>query len=714
MKIKNLFLASLLMIFGLSTISSCDDDEKTMDPASVELSADVQTLDASAGNTTFTITSNRDWTLEINPVSGTSAIDWLTVNPKSGSASSQAVTITATALENTGAKRSAKLTISTETITKEVVITQAAGDGSDVTGDVLTVKQLVSSLSSLESGASLSSLGNYLEAYVAATEESSDKGNFFAKVSLVDNTGEAGTGILLYHKDGIGVTTGDKVKIKLDNMIYSPYHGLEELTISDPTDQVTIESSGNDIVTPEITASQIIDYQGMVVIVKDVQAASSIAADTPWVDSANNKHHLFTDGTTEFQVNISKYSTFTGNIDITKTANLRGFAGAYNTTGSIDPLNQADIDVLTVGADDGGDDGDVSTKVGNVADLWAVIDTLQEGSKISASLGFVEAIVTTNNAGGNLFQKIAIVDGTGAAGTGILIKDASLGDTDYLPGDKIKVSLANSTYSYGVISGVTSSDIENLSSGETYTIPTITVDQITDYLSMYVKIDNVSTSVETLSSDSEFTDGTNTFVIYYSNYLADKDFIVSQSVKTTAGTISGVTAIYGDKKEILIQSKDDVADFLGETKEERDYSSNLTLATEDSSDDAYYAHKITSISGGTEYSCLKLGKSSSDGTWTSGVIPSGTKITFYACGWKAKNTTLTVTVNNGGTIDGAASKVIALTSNDGATGNSPYIVDFTDEQAYTFDLADVTDATTLTFATSKSGHRALVTAVNIK
>lgn len=148
-----------------------------------------------------------------------------------------------------------------------------------------------------------------------------------------------------------------------------------------------------------------------------------------------------------------------------------------------------------------------------------------------------------------------------------------------------------------------------------------------------------------------------------------------------------------------------------------DYTSNVSLPTADNSGDASYKAVINI--GGTDFPGLKLGTSSKIGTYTTEVLPATGNVTlsFYAVAWKGKKGTVKITVNNGGTIDNAASKTFDLQANDGATGNPPFTMALDTDDFYSVSLQGVTAATTLTIETvSGTGldPRAVLTGVNVK
>ena len=102
------------------------------------------------------------------------------------------------------------------------------------------------------------------------------------------------------------------------------------------------------------------------------------------------------------------------------------------------------------------------------------------------------------------------------------------------------------------------------------------------------------------------------------------------------------------------------------------YSIDLTYSL---GSNAYDDGKAT-INGTADVKVIKIGTSSAKGEFTV-VIPAGTKkITYYAVGWKGKNTTLDFQIG------GASAATQAVAANDGATGSSPFTITVADSDKY--------------------------------
>lgn len=128
-------------------------------------------------------------------------------------------------------------------------------------------------------------------------------------------------------------------------------------------------------------------------------------------------------------------------------------------------------------------------------------------------------------------------------------------------------------------------------------------------------------------------------------------------------------------------------------------SMDIFTCTEDDSAAKAYTLGNQSTFNGEAASGVKLGTSSAAGYFTSQAVgvTGAKKLSFYAVAWKGKSATIYLRVNNGGSVSTAS---VDLAANDGATGNPPFTITVTDSDYYTFDLTDLTEASTVTISTS--------------
>ena len=131
MKLRHYFVGMLAVA---AAIVSCDPvdpeqpekpEEKPVDPALAVSQTSLSAV-AEASEATFTITTNQDWT-------ATASETWVTLNPASGTASEQAVTVTvAIAANEAHEARTATITVTAAELTKTISVSQA---GKEITED---------------------------------------------------------------------------------------------------------------------------------------------------------------------------------------------------------------------------------------------------------------------------------------------------------------------------------------------------------------------------------------------------------------------------------------------------------------------------------------------------------------------------------------------------------------------------------------------------
>lgn len=145
-----------------------------------------------------------------------------------------------------------------------------------------------------------------------------------------------------------------------------------------------------------------------------------------------------------------------------------------------------------------------------------------------------------------------------------------------------------------------------------------------------------------------------------------------------------------------------------------DYTSNVVLPIVDDSGNSAYVAKV--IIDGTEYDGLKLGTSKKIGTYIVENLPAtgDATLSFYGVAWNGKAGVVKITVENGGTIDGEASKMFDLVANAGAKDNTPFTLTVSESDKYSAKLSGITASTILKIETLKDKNRAILFGVNVK
>ena len=105
-------------------VAGCAEEEKDSDIPSLQVSSTDLTVTPAGGAQTFQVTSNRPWKIE-------NTADWLAVDPVSGKASADPVTVTVTALPNASYDRTGSLKVSMDFDYKTIAVAQAGELGPD-------------------------------------------------------------------------------------------------------------------------------------------------------------------------------------------------------------------------------------------------------------------------------------------------------------------------------------------------------------------------------------------------------------------------------------------------------------------------------------------------------------------------------------------------------------------------------------------------------
>lgn len=199
----------------------------------------------------------------------------------------------------------------------------------------ITVKELNAKLATMASGDALSELVA-VKGYVAANNEG---GNFYQLISLVDNTGEANSGIIIKGSDYTenDLPVGTKVIVSLKYAKYDINNDLPQLkmaTIFPTQEKVTMN-------VPQITVSQSGDYVGQYVTVKNLTPA---AGSTTWVVNKKTTSVNFTDDENLPMVARStNYAVFADEAIAIKKADLSGIMEIYKGAYQIFPNSMEDV-----------------------------------------------------------------------------------------------------------------------------------------------------------------------------------------------------------------------------------------------------------------------------------------------------------------------------------------------------------------------------------
>ena len=199
----------------------------------------------------------------------------------------------------------------------------------------ITVKELNERLASMESGAALADLVA-VKGYVAANNEG---GALYQVISLVDNTGEPGTGIILKGEDYTEATlpVGTKVIVSLKYATYDLYKNLPQVkkAMIFPTD------SKAEIVVPEIADNQCRDYLGQYVKVRNLTAPDDA---TTWVVNNKTTTTRFTGENGETVATyVTRHAVYKDEKIAHKTSWIKGVMEVYGDLHELIPTSMEDV-----------------------------------------------------------------------------------------------------------------------------------------------------------------------------------------------------------------------------------------------------------------------------------------------------------------------------------------------------------------------------------
>ena len=199
----------------------------------------------------------------------------------------------------------------------------------------ITVKELNERLASMETGAALADLVA-VKGYVAANNEG---GALYQVISLVDNTGEPGTGIILKGDDYTEATlpVGTKVIVSLKYATYDLYKGLPQVKKA----MIFKTETKTEIVVPEIADNQCKDYLGQYVKVRNLTAPADA---TTWVVNNKSTTTRFTgeNGLT-VATYVTKYAVYKDEKIAQKTSWIKGVMEVYNDLYELIPTSMDDV-----------------------------------------------------------------------------------------------------------------------------------------------------------------------------------------------------------------------------------------------------------------------------------------------------------------------------------------------------------------------------------
>ena len=670
------FLSFIMSLAALSfATTACDDDKKDDDLGAPQITVEPSEIevDVKGGSETVKLTATRDWTVQIPE-----DCKWVAVSPDHGEASSEAVTINVTVLENLvngveGSSRTGKVTFTCGLVDGTLTVNQKGKEVNYTSISDVLAKGLDTELAA----------GTVISGVVISNPSLN---NFTSKkiVVLQDET----AGIELYLSSDSKFARGDKVAADLSGQKISEYKGLKQINGLSP-DKVTLLGSDNEIVAKTVDIKDFLanKYESQYVELSGVQVLDSDLSKT-WVQNDQHSSINFVDKDGNiFEVRSSKYSSFKSDVVPQGSGSIKGIAAIYDNTIQLIFSDANDYAGLTgerfktssswVDLPNASGEG---TEVSpyNVAKSLNIIhsgnipeDKVYVKGKISkldefaADYGNYTYYISDDGTSTNEFM---VFRGYYFGGEKFTSADQlKVGDEIVVLGKLImyngKTPEVNSGSSVISINGKGDSGLKfsvsstSISAKAEETSATFNVKA---NVAWTVTSDNSAYTVEPASGDADAT-----VTVKFAANTASEDKIVKLTVSTTADVATKSYTVTLTHKAV------------GATD---DFSSNVTWTA--NGDNKSYSEKAT-INGVKDVPVLKLGTSKVTGSAML-VIPAGTKkISFYGLAWKGKKASVAAEYNGV-----AIGDAISLAANPGCTDNTPYTInDVTTDSQKTIDIA---------------------------
>lgn len=692
MKLEKLFVSILA---AAALFVGCKETGEDSELPSLSVNPTEISVDKAGGSQTFTVKSNRDWTV-------TADADWLAVNPASGNASKKDATVTVTALQNTGYNRTGTVTVKTEFDYKTVTVTQAGDKGEDTTGGIAsaTVADFISK----------ADVNTYyrLTGKVSAFKKGTSSGRDWMQFNLTDASGT----ILVYgFKDGeyekwVG-TIKDGGTVTLTGT-YEYYAQKEQHEVMNTTIE-SFEEGENPGTgdTPSGSGTQADPFNAAAAykwVADNLQSGEVSASDFYVKGKISSIKFTFSAeyGTATFNISEDGSTTATqfvcygvkylenkswvaGNTQIVvgdevivcgKLTNYQGTT--YETQNKEAYLYSLNGKTKEDGSGQGGDEAKEATVAQAIA---AEKDALL---KVGPAL-----VVASSQAGFLMEQDGAMIYVYGSTAN---------------VGDKVTVTATRGEYS-GVPQLTNATAVTTNSTGNTVSYPTAK--------------DITSTFDSYSSTTHEYVTFKGTLSISNNNYfniaVEGATTLTGSIVKPNAdisalnGKVVTITGYYlyitsSSNGKYLYVIATEIKDEGGETPPGPgpggdDYSSNVTWTNGANA----YDDGVATVNGVADVKVYKLGTSSKVGKATV-VIPKGTKsVSFYGVSWKDKPATVQV-------LFGETSLYTQdLAANVGAANSSPYTITVSESDHYTMALPEtLTEDVSVTVTTTGTNTRVIL------
>ena len=656
MKIAKLLLYS---VASALVLAGCTENEEDFGDPSINVNPAELSFGQEGSSNTVALVATRDWTVTVEP----SDADWITVEPSSGDASTDAQTVTVTVLENTGANRTATVTFAANngTVSAPLEVTQTGPGG--------TAEDTYVFANDFDKAEATKTYGN--------------EGTSWPYLDQFDgwqNQTGTGAGSVTYSYDGTSVRNNSN-----SNSNYSDYadqaSGLNNIFFGTNAylqiNGITLDASVTDYRLSFGTEKYVYGAEDNTFDPEEFHIYISNDGQK-WVELEYTFPDGFKNGRWDLASSTFTLPSGTETLSIYISSDIASAHRLDDLVLAVSSESGTDIDFsqgVEIGDDDTPEPGDI--KDVTVAEFLAAPVSSDTWYRLSGTVG------------GPINTQYGNFDITDETGTVYVYGTSNFSDFTVNEGDNI--TIVGQRYEYNGKDEVIEAYIEEVIPGEAPE-PTEPIEAtIAEFLDApvsssqyYILTGEITRLVNTTYGNFTLVDATGEVYVYGLTATQvssnDQSFSTLGLKEGDTVTLCGTRDEYGGESQVggpayYISHEPGEEEPEEPVDPDSPFVSNVTWTLGENA----YDHE-TMVNGDGPFDVLKLGTTEKTGDATI-TIPAGTtSVEFYAVAWKGTSATLTFEIDGIGPV---GSQEVA--GNDGASGNHPYTLTVTDSDHYVFE-----------------------------
>ena len=656
MKIAKLLLYS---VASALVLAGCTENEEDFGDPSINVNPAELSFGQEGSSNTVALVATRDWTATVEP----SDADWITVEPSSGDASTDAQTVTVTVLENTGANRTATVTFAANngTVSAPLEVTQTGPGG--------TAEDTYVFANDFDKAEATKTYGN--------------EGTSWPYLDQFDgwqNQTGTGAGSVTYSYDGTSVRNNSN-----SNSNYSDYadqaSGLNNIFFGTNAylqiNGITLDASVTDYRLSFGTEKYVYGAEDNTFDPEEFHIYISNDGQK-WVELEYTFPDGFKNGRWDLASSTFTLPSGTETLSIYISSDIASAHRLDDLVLAVSSESGTDIDFsqgVEIGDDDTPEPGDI--KDVTVAEFLAAPVSSDTWYRLSGTVG------------GPINTQYGNFDITDETGTVYVYGTSNFSDFTVNEGDNI--TIVGQRYEYNGKDEVIEAYIEEVIPGEAPE-PTEPIEAtIAEFLDApvsssqyYILTGEITRLVNTTYGNFTLVDATGEVYVYGLTATQvssnDQSFSTLGLKEGDTVTLCGTRDEYGGESQVggpayYISHEPGEEEPEEPVDPDSPFVSNVTWTLGENA----YDHEAM-VNGDGPFDVLKLGTTEKTGDATI-TIPAGTtSVEFYAVAWKGTSATLTFEIDGIGPV---GSQEVA--GNDGASGNHPYTLTVTDSDHYVFE-----------------------------